>query len=155
MTRTLFVPLALLALACMAPLPAAADGPASTPSMPTGTWTGTSKCVGNRPACKDETVVYRFVPISGEPAKVRLLADKILEGKRVPMGRLDFTVAGNRLECDFQRGTTHGLWEFQLAGDTMEGTLVVLPSRETARRVSVHRVTDTDVPPAPAVADYL
>jgi hypothetical protein len=153
MTRMPYVPLAILALACLISFAAAAE-PAATAPQPTGTWTGTSTCVGNHPACKDEVVVYRFMPIAGEPAKVRLLADKILEGKRVPMGALDFTVAGSRLSGEFQRNTTHGLWEFRIAGDTMEGTLVLLPSRELGRRVSVHRVSDDKVPAAPAIEDY-
>ena len=29
-----------------------------------GTWSGESICVGNRPACKDEVVVYRFEPVA-------------------------------------------------------------------------------------------
>src|SRR5712672_1896834 len=55
-----------------------------------GTWAGKSTCVGDHPACKNETVVYRFVPFSGAPWQMRLLADKIIEGKRVPMGAFMF-----------------------------------------------------------------
>jgi hypothetical protein len=50
-----------------------------------GTWTGESICVGNRPACKNETVVYRFEPVAGRSTLVTLFADKIIKGKRVPM----------------------------------------------------------------------
>src|SRR5262249_19809216 len=46
-----------------------------------GTWTGSSICVGNRPACKNEEVVYRFLAVEGQPQLVRLLADKIIDGK--------------------------------------------------------------------------
>jgi hypothetical protein len=63
-----------------------------------GTWAGTSTCVGNRPACKDEK----------------------------------------------------GLWEFTVSGDSIVGTLVLLPGRDLARRVRVHRVAEGSVPPAPA-----
>jgi len=55
-----------------------------------GTWTGESICVGNRPACKNETVVYRFEPVPGRSTFVTLLADKIIKGKRIPMYKLDF-----------------------------------------------------------------
>src|SRR4029079_18461825 len=66
--------------------------PASGLDFILGTWTGTSTCVGDRPACKNETVVYRCVPMEGHPGQVRELADKILDGKRVPMGALLFDV---------------------------------------------------------------
>jgi len=115
-----------------------------------GTWAGTSTCVGNRSACKDENVVYRFAPIDGRSSRVRLFADKVIEGKRVPMGALDFTTSKDRLSCEFKRGSAHGLWEFTVSGDSIVGTLVLLPGRDLARRVRVHRVAEGSVPPAPA-----
>src|SRR5207244_3629789 len=51
---------------------------------------------------------------------------------------------------EFTRGQTHGLWQFQISGDTMEGTLVILPARDLARRVKVRRVREDQVPAAPA-----
>src|SRR5262249_33847674 len=42
------------------------------------TWKGESICVGNRPACKNEIVVYRFEAVDGKPDTVLLLADKII-----------------------------------------------------------------------------
>src|SRR5262249_50741175 len=57
-----------------------------------GIWKGESICVGNRPACKDEIVVYRFEEIPGKSGVVLLLADKIIDGKRIPMGKLEFQV---------------------------------------------------------------
>jgi len=128
----------------------------TTRSAILGTWTGTSTCVGNRPACKNETVVYRFVPVDGHPDQVRLLADKIIEGKRVSMGALVFDVdeQGGTLRGEFQRGQTHGLWSFTVAGDTMNGTLVVLPEGTVGRDVKVRRATDDEVPAAPPMSDY-
>ena len=119
-----------------------------------GTWTGTSICVGDRPACKNETVVYRVLPIEGQPAKVRLFADKIIEGKRLPMGAFDFDLNGPRLSAEFTRGNTHAIWEFTIDGDTMQGGLYILPKRDQGRRVNVHRVTADKVPPAPPLKDY-
>jgi hypothetical protein len=45
-----------------------------------GTWKGESICVGNRPACKNEVVVYRFEAVAGKPDMALLLADKIING---------------------------------------------------------------------------
>lgn len=153
-----FVPfVACAALLTAAPVsPGRAAGPerATAPPSAIGTWAGTSTCVGNRPACKNESVVYRIVPVDGAAAKVRMYGDKVLDGKRVPMGALDFVVNGARLSCDFTINRTHGLWEFTVAGDTMEGTLVMLPERDLGRRVAVHRVAEDKVPPPPAVEDY-
>lgn len=137
-------------------LPAAAASPAATPRDAVGTWTGSSTCVGDRPACKNETVVYRFVPVDGKPDRVRLLADKILEGKRVPMGALDCEndAANGRVRCEFTRGRTHGVWLYVVNGDAMTGTLEVLPERTIGRDVKVRRVADAEVPPAPALHEY-
>ena len=121
-----------------------------------GTWTGKSVCVGDRPACKNEVVVYRFLAIEGKPDRVTLLADKIIEQKRVPMGKLEFVYAKaeQKLTCEFTGGRTHGLWAFTVSGDTMTGTLVVLPDKLLARFVSVHRVSDDQVPKAPPLDEY-
>jgi hypothetical protein len=121
-----------------------------------GTWTGTSICVGNRPACKNEVVVYRFVPVDGKPEFVRLFADKIIDGKRVPMGALEFRYdeADHSLTGEFTRGTTHGLWSFTVSGDTMKGKLFILPDKTVGRDVDVHRVRDDEVPPPPPLEEY-
>ncbi|HKN83495.1 MAG TPA: hypothetical protein VJW17_08665 [Pyrinomonadaceae bacterium] len=124
---------------------------ASTPSV-IGTWTGESICVGNRPACKNEVVVYRFEPVTNNPRLVTLLADKIIDGKRVPMGKLEFQYdeAKGMLSCEFTRGQTHGLWEFKITADSMEGTGMLLPDKSVIRRVKVKRVKEDQVPAAPA-----
>lgn len=129
---------------------------ATTLAFILGTWTGTSTCVGNHPACKDETVVYRFVPLEGHPGQVRLLADKILGGKRVPMGALVFDVEprSKTARSEFTRGRTHGVWSFTVAGNSMTGTLTDLPDRSKARDVKAHRASERDVPEAPPPSDY-
>lgn len=123
-----------------------------------GTWTGSSTCVGDHPACKNETVVYRFMPSKEHPGLVTLLADKIIAGKRVPMVMLDFEydAAAKSLACEFMIGHTHGIWAYEIAtGDEMDGTLVVLPEKSLARVVKVHRARDEDLPEAPAPQEYL
>jgi len=121
-----------------------------------GTWKGESICVGNRPACKDEVVVFRFEAIAGKPGVVSLLADKIIEGKRVPMGKLEFRHDEEKGEllCEFSNTRTHGLWQYKMTGDSMEGTLVLLPDREVVRRVKLKRIAEGEVPAAPAREMY-
>ncbi len=129
---------------------------AQPPSSVIGSWRGVSICVGDHPACKNEDVVYRFEPITEEPGSVMLFADKVIDGKREPMGKLKFqydegkgTVSG-----EFTRRQTHGLWEFRVDGDTMEGTLVLLPDKSIGRRVKVRRVSEDKLPPAPPREEY-
>ena len=122
----------------------------------TGTWTGESVCVGNRPACKNEIVVYRFEPVAGRSTLMTLLADKIIRGKRVPMYKLDFQYeeARRTLSCEFTQGHTHGIWEYRVTTDTMEGTGIVLPDKSVARRVKVKRVREDQVPAPPDRNSY-
>lgn len=126
------------------------------PASVLGTWKGESICVGNRPACKNEIVVYRFESVAGKYDVVLLLADKIIEGKRIPMGKLEFRYdqAKGELSCEFTIRQTHGLWQYKVSGDTMEGTLVLLPDRELGRRVKVKRVSEEEVPAPPARNEY-
>jgi sugar phosphate isomerase/epimerase len=121
-----------------------------------GTWTGESICAGNRPACKDEVVVYQFESILGKSGAVMQFADKILNGQRVPMGKLEcrYDEAAGKLTCEFTRGQTHGVWHYTVAGDSMDGTLVLLPGRELGRRVKVKRVDPAQVPAAPGHDAY-
>jgi hypothetical protein len=124
----------------------------STAPSIVGSWRGDSTCVGDHPACKNEDVVYRFEAIAGEPGNVLLFADKIIDGKRQVMGVLKFQYdeAKGTLSGEFTRGQTHGVWEFKIDGDTMEGTLVLLPDKTLGRRVKVKRVREDQLPPAPA-----
>ena len=117
---------------------------------------GESICVGNRPACKNETVVYRFEPVAGRSTFVTLLADKIIKGKRIPMYKLDFQYDESKrtLSCDFTQGHTHGAWEYKIAGDSMEGTGIVLAGKSVARRVKVKRVREDQMPAAPDYNSY-
>jgi hypothetical protein len=121
-----------------------------------GTWTGESICVGKRPACNNEVVVYRFEPVTGNSTLVTLLADKIIKGKRVPMYKLEFQYdeARRTLSCEFTKGHTHGTWEYKINGDTIEGTGIVLSSKSVARRVKVMRVREDQVPAAPDRESY-
>jgi hypothetical protein len=122
-----------------------------------GTWTGTSTCVGkNRPACKNEVVVYRFVPFPAAPWQTRCLADKIVEGKRLPMGALIFQYddKSNGIRSEFKIGNTHGVWSFTAEGDSLKGSLITLPDGEKGRDVRAHRIDESKLPAAPALKEY-
>jgi hypothetical protein len=121
-----------------------------------GTWTGESLCVGNRPACKNEVVVYRFEPVAGKSTFVTLLADKVIKGKRIPMYKLDFQYDESKrtLSCDFTQGHTRGTWEYKITGDSMEGTGIVMAGKSVARSVKVKRVREDQVPAAPDHDSY-
>jgi hypothetical protein len=106
-----------------------------------GDWTGESICVGNNPSCHDEKVVYHISRLTGEPGKVRIAADKIVNGKPEPMGVLDFKydAAKGTLAGEFQNSRYHGLWEYTVKGNTMEGTLSLLPDKTIVRRIKVKK----------------
>jgi hypothetical protein len=113
-----------------------------------GNWTGDSICVGPFPACRDEKVIYRITKGPDDKGTISVAADKIVNGKPELMGVLDFKYDAEKdtLTCDFIRGNTHGLWEFTVKGDTMEGALVVLPDKTVARRVKLTKESSTPAP---------
>ena len=117
-----------------------------------GTWKGDSTCTGVRPACKNEVVVYRFEAVAGRPDAILWFADKTIDGKREPMGKaeMQYDAARSELTWEFAIQGNHSRWQLKFSGDTMEGTLILLPNRDVARVVKVKRVNEKDVPPAPA-----
>lgn len=124
-----------------------------------GTWTGKSICVGDHPGCTSETVVYRFVPFTAAPWQVRCLADKIVEGKRLPMGALMFQyddkTRGLRCEFTTPNSKLRAVWSFELEGDSLNGDLTHLPDGDKVRDVRAVRVTDeSKLPAAPLLKDY-
>jgi hypothetical protein len=121
-----------------------------------GTWKGDSMCVGNHPACKDEVVVYRFEAIPGKSGVVMLFADKIIQGKREPMYKLEFQYDESKgtLSGEFTKRQTHGVFEYTISGETMAGRLLLLPERTEGRRIKVKRVREKEVPAAPSKDMY-
>jgi hypothetical protein len=114
-----------------------------------GDWEGKSVCVDkNRPACKNEHVVYHITKKDGEVEAVTMRADKIVNGKPVDMGTLDckHDASKSTLTCEFTVNSTHGVFEFAINGDEMEGTLKILPAGTLGRRIKVRKVPDA--PPA-------
>ena len=108
-----------------------------------GTWRGTSTCVdrARHPACADEVVIYEVREKPGDNRAVLLKADKVVEGKVLPMGEMEFTYDDSRGEwlSEFQNARVHILWSFVVDGRKIEGTLVDLPDGALVRRVAVEK----------------
>lgn len=134
--------------ALAAPRPARPQG-ARDGSRLVGNWAGESVCVNkeNRPACRDEQVVYRIAEPPDEAGKVTISADKLVDGKPELMYVLDFKydAAEGKLVGEFNVRGTRGVWEYRVEGDSMEGALFILPDRVLVRRVKVKKER-----PAPA-----
>ena len=54
-----------------------------------GDWTGESICVGNNPSCHDEQVVYHISINPADSTKVKIAADKVVNGKLEWMGDIE------------------------------------------------------------------
>jgi hypothetical protein len=118
---------------------------AAQPTSLAGDWTGESICFGNNPSCHDEKVIYHVSVDVSDQTKVKIAADRIVDGKLVPMGVID-------LICDPSKQTLTGetqtaryrlWWEFTIKGNVMEGTLSVLPNKTIARRIKVQKDEST------------
>jgi hypothetical protein len=98
-----------------------------------GDWKGESICQVKNSPCHDEIVVYRIS--KGKEANAFVVnADKIIDGKPVFMGTLDFAYEkeNNAFVCTMKNGT------FRLikTGNKMEGTLIT-PDKIVYRRISL------------------
>jgi hypothetical protein len=114
-----------------------------------GEWEGESVCVDkNRPACKNEHVVYHIKKKDGEADTVTMRADKIINGKPEEMGVLDckYDASKSTLTCEFTVNSTHGVFEYAVKGAEMDGTLKILPAGTLGRRINVKRAP-ADAPP--------
>jgi hypothetical protein len=67
--------------------------------------------------------------------------DKIVSGKPETMGVLDFVSDAQKqtLSSEFTRNSRHGIWEFAVKGDLMEGSLTTLPDKTIVRRIKVKK----------------
>jgi hypothetical protein len=110
-----------------------------------GTWRGTSLCVDRQaaPACTDETVIYDIVATAGKPDTVTVKADKVVDGKREPMGVLDFTfdAARGRWSTAIETPRLRATWYLVVEGTAMSGTMVMLPANAVVRRITLTKDT--------------
>jgi len=117
----------------------AAPGPADTIL---GTWRGSSTCADptRDTACRDEEVIYEVDSAASPNGPVRMLADKVVNGSRQPMGGFHLTYdAVQRVWSVELRTRIRARWSFAPAGDKMSGTLTEVPSGRLIRRVAVRR----------------
>ena len=131
--------------ACVCLVVAASASAADDPRTILGSWRGTSLCVNLQaaPACRDEEVLYKFRETTPPAAgKLTLQADKIVDGKVVPMGVLDLVwdSKASAWTSEISTPRVHALWSYALPkGDELAGTLVSLPDRALLRKVAVRR----------------
>jgi hypothetical protein len=107
-----------------------------------GTWSGSSVCVDRQaaPACNDEQVVYEIVS-SGKPNTVSVKADKVVDGKRLPMGDLEFIhdAKSGSWTSELDTPRVHALWRLTVNGAKLTGTLTLLPSKAVVRKIDLRR----------------
>src|SRR5437588_1637960 len=115
-------------------------GVAQTTSL-TGNWTGESICVGNNRSCHDEKVVYHISVDPADSTKVKIAADKIVDGKPEPMGVIDlkYDPGKQSLTGETQTARYRLWWEIVIKGNVMECMLSVLPDKTIARRIKVQK----------------
>jgi hypothetical protein len=106
-----------------------------------GNWVGESICAGANSSCQDEKVIYRITAPPDAAGNVEISADKIVDGKPENMGiiRCKYDEKKGTLVGDLESPRYRGVWEFTIKGDTIEGTLTLLPAKTVARRVKVKR----------------
>jgi hypothetical protein len=107
-----------------------------------GTWRGSSVCVDRKaaPACNDETVVYDIAATAGKADTVTVKADKVVDGKRQPMGALDFTRGTDGgWTTEIQTPRVRALWRLTVDGRKMRGTMTLVPSKTIVRRMALDK----------------
>ena len=104
-----------------------------------GDWIGESICFGNNPSCHDEKIVYHISVDPADSTNVKIGADKIVDGKPEFMGDifLKYDAAKQTLIGDLQSPRYRGVWAFTIKGNTIEGSLTILPEKTVGRRIRV------------------
>ena len=112
------------------------------PSELLGTWRGTSTCTDRvaAPACRDETVVYDFTT-GTKPGRVTWKADKVVDGKREPMGEIELAYDA-REKCwaaEIRSARVQSRWCLTVDGTHLTGTGRLLPGRQMIRKIDAHK----------------
>ena len=107
-----------------------------------GQWEGTSVCTDRvvAPACHDEVVVYDFTA-GASPDTVHWKADKIVDGKRQPMGEFDLTYDRDDAcwKAEFKSSRAHFVWCVTATGSQLNGVGWGMPGKKVVRRIDAHR----------------
>ena len=81
-------------------------------------------------------MVYRFASLPAKPGYFSATADKIVDGKAINMGILEFRYDEDERELTCQYA--QGIWRLRVSGDSMEGTLT-RADNTAFRRVTLRR----------------
>lgn len=103
----------------------------------TGTWRGSSECAIKSSPCNDEINVYRFSEIAGRPGWFSGTGSKIVNGREISMGALDWQYDAK--SQSLQSNTPHGTFRLVVHEDKMEGSLL-LPDGRVYRRIHLTRM---------------
>jgi hypothetical protein len=100
-----------------------------------GDWKGQSSVQPKNTRARDETVVWHLKK-GNAPGKLLIRADKVVNGKAVNMGTLEFAYdqAQKLIVCRYE----HGVWSLRVNGKSIEGTLTT-PDETVIRRVSLEK----------------
>jgi hypothetical protein len=117
-------------------------GTAHVPSELIGTWRGTSTCTDRvaAPACRDEVVIYEFS--AGTRADtVTWKADKVVDGKREPMGEMDMSYDTDEAcwRGEFTSPRAHVVWCLATEQGHMTGRAWLLPGKQIVRSVDLRK----------------
>jgi hypothetical protein len=108
-----------------------------------GTWSGSSVCVDRQaaPACNDEEVVYDINASPARPNTVTAKADKVVNGKRVSMGALEFThdAKSSSWTSELDTPRFHAFWRLTVKGAMLTGTLTLLSSKAVVRKIDLRK----------------
>lgn len=112
------------------------------PSQLLGTWRGTSTCTDRvaAPACNDEIVVYEFTQ-GAKPGLVHWVADKVVNGKREPMGEMDLAYDETEKcwKAEFSSPRVKSVWRVSVDGNRMTGSARLVPGNETIRKIDARK----------------
>lgn len=111
--------------------------PAQTSSLVTGTWRGTSECIQLDTPCHDEVNVYRFSVDVGKPDKFSGIGSKVVNGKEIAMGTMEWTYDPEKHALESQ--TSGSTFRLVVSGNKIEGTLI-LPDKTVYRRIHLEKV---------------
>src|SRR2546430_1629039 len=108
----------LIALPLVALVTLTFSGAVAQTTSLAGDWTGESICAGNNPSCHDEKIVYHISIDPTDPTKVKIAADKIVDGKPDPMGVIDlkYDPGKQSLTGETQTARYRLRWEFIIKG---------------------------------------
>lgn len=100
-----------------------------------GTWRGVSVCMEKNTACHDESAVYRVQKLPN-PEHVMISADKVVSGKPINMGELEFHYDQRSKSwlCQYPQG----IWRLTVAGANLNGTLTQ-PNGTLYRKITLHK----------------